>query len=674
MAVQIAPSLQQTPQPSRRRGLDLAVCVVLFFLVLLAYLRTMRPTFGWGDSSELITAAYYLGVGHSPGYPTWMLIAYPFAHLPMGDVAFRVNFMTALLGALGVSLLYLVYRIISGSRVAAFIAALTFAFSATFWDQTTEAEVYTLHVCLAAVILLITLAWRKTRRDHLLYVLSWMVGLSLGNHALTALMVPALFYLVWAERGWRFFTWRRVLACVGFFLLGISVYAYLPIRALANPPPHLNNPHSLADMWDQLTAPGAREVMFDRGLMVPLVRAWNNLWRLRFEFGYGGCALALVGLGLLLWRDRALAIFLFLIAFLDIAYSVNFSIFDIYVYYLPLHLVCAALIARGAAGALALGASMLGRLPRAGLFARPGWRTAPAAVLLMLLPFTLFSDHLRWVDGSKEYGPERFARAVFRQVEPGAMILADWWTIAPLGYLKHIERERSDVVMFAGPSIYSDKGFVDFAQEDFLRRYPAVYFVEMLTYRANLVRERWWLVPQGPVARVLMDRPDPKTLLAAIPPTPIARFDDHIALVWADIAPGPLRPGQVLDFTLYWTPLPAYPARPYEAIFVLKNRNRDRIWQESNLLGHDLYPLDQWRPGQVLREDHRIYLPDPVPPGEYDLLVRLRERGQASCLACDRPLHARDPRDYRIARIMVAQPEPLSTRHRIPDLIALLRP
>ena len=51
----------------RRRGVDAAVCAGLFLISLLAYLRTMRPTFGWGDSSELITAAYYLGVGHSPG-------------------------------------------------------------------------------------------------------------------------------------------------------------------------------------------------------------------------------------------------------------------------------------------------------------------------------------------------------------------------------------------------------------------------------------------------------------------------------------------------------------------------------------------------------------------------------------------------------------------------------
>jgi uncharacterized membrane protein len=184
----------------RRRWAEAALCAVLLVIPLLGYLRTMRPTFGWGDSSELTTAAYFLGNGHSPGYPTWMLIAHLFARLPIGNVAFRVNFMTALLGALAIPLLYLAFRRISGSRAAAFIAALTFAFAATFWDMTTEAEVYTLHICFAALILLVTLRWRREAvgageprsdsraGDRWLFLGAWLVGISLGNHALTALM------------------------------------------------------------------------------------------------------------------------------------------------------------------------------------------------------------------------------------------------------------------------------------------------------------------------------------------------------------------------------------------------------------------------------------------------------------------------------------------------------
>jgi len=667
-------STAEAPRLSRRRGLDLALSLIVFLLALAGYLRTMRPTFGWGDSSELVTAAYYLGVGHSPGYPTWMLLAHPFARLPIGDVALRVNLFTALLGAVAVALFYLVCRSIARNRIAGFIAALTFAFSATFWDQTTEAEVYTLHVCLASLILLTALAWRGTRADRWLYLLAWLVGISLGNHALTALMIPALFCFVWADRGLRFFTRRRVLSCAGLFVLGLSVYAYLPIRGLADPAPHLNNPHNLAQFWAQLTAPGARQSMFDAGLLLPLQRAYFHTGRLSMEFGWVGCALALFGIIRLWRRDRALTILLALVALVDIAYSINFSIFDIYVYFLPLHIVWAAFIAVGIAGALELSAALVGRVPRRHLSATPFWRYGPAAALLMALPFAQFTGHLGRVDGSDDYTSERFARAVFRQVEPGSVVLADWWAIAPLGYLKYIESERPDVTLYAAAAMYHDEAFLQFADPTFLRSCSAVYFVEVLTYRANLLRDRAYMVPDGPVTRVLVDRPDPEAVLADIPPTPTATFGDKVALVRADLQSGVLRPGESLDFTLYWNPLAGYDGSPHEAIYFLQDADGVRVWWETNLLGHDLYPLDQWQQGQVLLEPHSLYLAQPIPPGSYDLFVRVRERGQSRCLPCDRAADPDNRRDYLVAQIRVGDPQPLPSRARIPKLVALLRP
>ncbi len=662
----------------RRRGIDVAVCLVLVIVALAAYLRTMRPTFGWGDSSELITAAYFLGVGHAPGYPTWMLLAYPFSHLPIGDVAFRVNFMTALFGAIAVALLYLLYIRICGSRPAAFIAALTFAFSATFWDQTTEAEVYTLHVCLATTILLIVLAWRSHQNertaDHRLFLLAWVIGISLGNHALTMLMIPAILCFIWAEKGLRFFTRRRVLTCAAFFLLGLSIYVYEPIRALDNPPPHLNNPHNLIEMWAQLTAPGARHAMFDRGLLVPLQRVIMYLYRLGAEFQLAGCALALFGLGLLWRKDRRLTVLLSLIALFDIAYSVNFSIFDIYVYFLPLHLVWAAFLAVGAKGTLDLAQRLMTKVPERFVSPSPVWRYGPAVALLMALPMMQFTTHFNLVDGSQDYGSERFARAVVKQVEPGALILADWWAIAPIGYLKYIEGQRQDLVMFAAPSLHTESGFLNFAQEDFLRSYPSVYFVEMLTYRMQLMRNKCYLVPQGPLYRVYVDRPAPEEVLADLPAVPIARFGDQVGLVKAELGKQPVQPGECFDFTLYWTPLETYKARNYEAILVLENKKDGRIWQESNLLGHNLYPLDKWRKNEVLKEEHRIYLPDPEPKGEYNLYLRVREHGQSKCLTCTKHERGGQDRDYLLARLQVGDPSTLPAQDRVPKVMAFLRP
>lgn len=651
-------------RPGRR--LDAALALSCALVALLGYLRTMRPTFGWGDSSELTTAAYHLGIGHSPGYPTWILLMHPFSRLPIGTVAFRVNLATVIAGAIAVGLLYYVFSHLAKSRPAGVIAALAFAFSPTFWDQTTEAEVYTLHVAFAALIILLALMWRRTRHDRWLYLLSWVTGISLGNHALTALMIPALIYFVWAERGGRFFTVKRVALCCALLALGLSIYTYELIRGAANPPPHLNNPHSLAQFWQQLTAPGARESMFDRGLLVSLTRARNRLaevaWILyprpdNLIFGRAGVILGFIGLFALGWRDRRLTAFLLLLALFDVAYAMNFSIFDIYIYYLPLHLVWAAFIAVGAAWVIALAGRQLERITSSLVSPSPVWRYGPVVAILMALVPVQFFTHLRQADGSTDYTPEWFARATFRQVEPNALILADWWAIAPLGYLKHIEGQRDDVVMYAAPSLHSEGAFLDFSRRNFLEGFEAIYFVELLTYKAGLLREKYWLVPEGPVARLYLDRPDPATLLADLPAIPTVRFDDKVGLVKVKIANKTLRPGECVDFTVYWTPLPGYDHRRYQAIYTL-TKGREQIWQESAVLGYDLYPAGQWQQGQALMEKHRIYLEAPEATGEYELRMRVRPRGESKRLVHDRAPVAGDNRELRLGSVTVGAPLP----------------
>jgi len=56
---------------------------------------------------ELITAAHELGVAHPPGYPLFTLVAKLAIMLfPFGSVAYRVNLLCGLFGAVAASLLF----------------------------------------------------------------------------------------------------------------------------------------------------------------------------------------------------------------------------------------------------------------------------------------------------------------------------------------------------------------------------------------------------------------------------------------------------------------------------------------------------------------------------------------------------------------------------------------
>ena len=86
-------------------GVSLAVTE----LALGAYLPTLAPTITWrndgSDSGDLAAAVATLGIAHPPGYPTYVLFGRAWAALPLGgDLAYRLNLLSAVCAALGAGL------------------------------------------------------------------------------------------------------------------------------------------------------------------------------------------------------------------------------------------------------------------------------------------------------------------------------------------------------------------------------------------------------------------------------------------------------------------------------------------------------------------------------------------------------------------------------------------
>src|SRR5438128_6591606 len=73
---------------------------------LVVYLATVSPTVNFIDSGELITAVHEPGIVHPPGYPLYTLLGYVASHLPVGEVAWRVNLFSAFWGAMAVGAMY----------------------------------------------------------------------------------------------------------------------------------------------------------------------------------------------------------------------------------------------------------------------------------------------------------------------------------------------------------------------------------------------------------------------------------------------------------------------------------------------------------------------------------------------------------------------------------------
>ena len=104
-------------------------------LAFILYWFTLAPTVMWYDMGEFALGSHVLGIGHNPGYPLYMILGKLFTILPIGDVAYRVNLMSAAWGSATVFLLFLILRKTTGSDFASFLPALTLAVGSTFWSS-----------------------------------------------------------------------------------------------------------------------------------------------------------------------------------------------------------------------------------------------------------------------------------------------------------------------------------------------------------------------------------------------------------------------------------------------------------------------------------------------------------------------------------------------------------
>lgn len=296
---------------NRNNGLDSnndrlhqALAALVLVSTLVVYTMTKAPTLSFWDCGEFITCSYILGIPHPPGSPLYILLGRIFSILPLaGDISARVNMLSAVAGAFAAMFAYLVtFKIIAlwwtrenlvgwkkaSAYIGAFVGSMMFAFGRTNWNNSVEAEVYTVSMLFMMIIIWLTLRWIEKRHtassDVYLYLITYLAFLSICVHLTTFLIMPAIFlavvlyserlrrdvrfyitgfvfvlvahniemfaaaailwliisiigYIVKRDRGWRLSMIMIMLAFLGF-----SCQLYTPIRSAQQPAINQNNP------------------------------------------------------------------------------------------------------------------------------------------------------------------------------------------------------------------------------------------------------------------------------------------------------------------------------------------------------------------------------------------------------------------------------------------------
>lgn len=512
------------------RVLGAVVAVVAF----VTYSTTLCRTIYWGDGIELTAVASVLGVAHPTGYPLFSLLGKVFAQLPLGTIAFRLNLMSAVAGTVAAVLVaQFVWRLlplldlIAEERTLAralFAAAAgwTVAFSRTFWYQAGLTEVYLLNAAIVAGVFLLVLAAVTERSARWFLAACLLSALGLGNHTSAVILIPALAVIgLWLVMGPRRPPQRRLRrsgpiaeargkrfvrlsgSAIALGVLGLAVYAYMPMRAAKNPPFNWGDPASVRNfLWSVrggefrrfyfMTVPASLfpdpgryrpGVPFDSRTYPPFLRQRAGEWltwtgdqiaglppgqtALRGILGLLVFALACFGwIGIRRGRP-ILAAFLAIVLGLNLLIIATYSIVDIEGYFLPIHtivVICVFVLL-----------AWLYVWTEERLLAR---RSEVLCAAFLLIPAVAWIQGRAFCNHSDYDAPERYGREVLGLLAPGGMILTQGdYDIAPLWYQQIVERRRPDCVVF-GSNFLATPGYAKFFEGRFVPPVAARYFEE----------------------------------------------------------------------------------------------------------------------------------------------------------------------------------------------------
>ena len=479
----------------------------------------LLPGVGYWDTAEFQTVGPVLGTAHSPGYPAYVLLGWLGSVVlqPLGDPAFRMNLLSALLVGLAAGLTVPLVRLLTGSLALGVAAGLGMSTTSIAWRIGTRADPHALHLALVALLLLALVAWQRERGrgggDRWLVAASAIFGVSVANHSLTLLLAPAVGLYVLAVDPW---VWRRIrLVATCALALGteaVLLYLELPLRAgIFRAPLVYGTPQTWEGFAYIVTAEQFRGSVGDPLANLPVkLRTLVDLTAV--QLGPLAAFLPLAFFATVL-REPRYALLSGVGVAVTVFFNASYANADIERYYLgPLliawtWLVILAIQAATVVAALARG---IDERPAVGTGGRRTnavllGRIAPVLfAAALLLPGALALDaRFRAVDASRDRGAADWLDATLARLEPDAVVVSWWSYSTPLWYAQHVEGR------IPGVTIVDDRTRLD--EElgevpDVIARYLGqrpVYLIRSDTREMERLAETWELEP-GPISNSLV--------------------------------------------------------------------------------------------------------------------------------------------------------------------------
>lgn len=474
------------------------------------YGYSMAPDVYVSDFAEFQYLPAKLGVPHPNGFPFFMLVGWAWSHLPIGTLAWRMNLLAVLTGAMAIGVTSAFVYHIQKRMSQALVTGLLLTLTPTLWKYSVAAERYGLNLFLICASF--WCAWMVGRSERARWIAfsSGFFALALTTHPTSAVIGPIWFiYLVSNSLFLRYLlerSWRPWLALVTSFM-PLLLYLYIPWRwasflnapaasGIGQPQPiyqgmvpaGYKNQLTVDVIWTYLTF-GAdmirrgRSGFLDR-LSTSIAEWWSH------EFAWWVIALALIGVIHAWHYQRRLILAIVSIVALFVITVANTTQAKVDAYLLPA--TWAVLLCAG------FGADAV--YAKARRLERP-WLRSTAYVVLVLGTLSIIAwqfvslwpthNQSRYIENRRDW-----ETILAHPLQQNGALLADWSDLTPFWYMQQSEHRRTDLLgLFPPQPEQVIRPWIDAGND--------LYLVAPLQngYAPNLAKE-YTLTPWGKTVRI----------------------------------------------------------------------------------------------------------------------------------------------------------------------------
>ena len=429
--------------------------VAVLATVLAIYALTAQRGPAWQDSGifqwRILRFDLVGWLGLALSHPLLILLGKAFGQLPLGPLAWRINLVSAVCGALAAAnVAVLVRRLVPDRPVAAHLAAGVLALAHTPWWLSTICESQMVLAALFTAELNVLLSLTRRPRMHLVLLLGGLNGLGVTAHNLALLAGPVYGLVVLGLCG----TGQLRLRAVGLLMVGWAVGAAGLLVIVAHQARQTGAGAAIhsalfGQRWQSDVLGGSmRAVALGAGYVL-------------YSLPNAALPLAVAGYFALrrregTWRARTFAA----LAAIYLLFAIRYTVMDQFMFFVPFYAVVAVLAGVGY-GWLA-GRPRLGWLAAAALgsvlIAPALYAAMPAVAKAARLPVPgrkdlPYRDPARywlspWKSGENSAG--MFARAALEKTPSDGVILADSTSLYPLLWARELRGGRGPTVLPAG--------------------------------------------------------------------------------------------------------------------------------------------------------------------------------------------------------------------------------